>query len=237
MHAGAKWDFRTDRTARLVHTSTYTQLRLGLGRQVVSWLIQKESEDITQLGDKGCTAPMHGIQSHGCEVEFQKYSSLVRVAGDSWYIPVHCGILVHTGTYWYIYRKANSCTIALSIPITKGVHARTNGINQGKASGRERNCRFMVWDRMNWNEPGSDKYIHCAHVLALLNKFNWGRQSASLEMVRYAPSVVIPPPPLPLCRMTLTWTFHPSNINLPLSSYAHLALSVRCLSLAQTLIC
>ncbi len=48
-----------------------------------------------------------------------------------------------------IYIKANSCTIALSIPITKGVQARMNGIYQGNASDRERNCRFMVLDRMN----------------------------------------------------------------------------------------
>jgi hypothetical protein len=77
---------------------------------------------------------------------------------------------VFRGYIHCIYRKANSCTIALSIPITKGVQARTNGIHQGNASDRERNCRFMVWDRMNWDEQCSDKYIHCTYIVHTLYK-------------------------------------------------------------------
>ena len=44
-------------------------------------------------------------------------------------------------TAWQcMYRWANSCTIALSIPITKCVQASTNGIHEGNASDRERKC-------------------------------------------------------------------------------------------------
>ena len=60
-----------------------------------------------------------------------------------------------------MYRMANSCTTALSIPLTKAVQTHTNGIPQGNTLSRERNCMFMVWDWMKRDEPCTDKCIHC----------------------------------------------------------------------------